>query len=336
MATTQAPPRQVQFDPDLAHDVAVLLTRGLHPNLIAFQLRNRADEAVIAAYVQDAQNNPYFRGVSSLREDLLKREWVLNCVAKSARHRSTGRGVTRLRKPDPAAFVRDYVGNQQPAVLEGLVDDWAALTRWDHDYLEQAVGRETMVEAQKGRNSVEDYEIAKGALRSTIPFGEVIDHLRGGEASNDLYLTANNGNANRQAFDPLWRDFSPVIDGFTVPQPGNDGFLWIGPKGTVTPFHHDLTDNLLTQVKGRKRVHLIPNWEEKNMKTFNRIFSGWKLEELQAEGVDIPVFETVIGPGDMLFIPVGWWHHVVSLDESYSILLTNTAWSNDYTNEYLP
>lgn len=336
MATTQAPRREVQFDPAIAQEVALLLARGLHPNMVAFQLRDRADEAVIAAYVQDAQNNPYFRGASALREDILKREWVLNCVARSARHRSVGTRVKRLHKPDPATFVRGYVGNQQPAVLEGLVDDWPALELWNADYLEQAVGRDTLVEAQKGRSSVKNYEIEKGALRSTIPFGEMIDHLKSGEPSNDLYVTANNGNANRQALAPLWRDFSPLVPGFTVPD-ANDGFLWIGPAGTVTPFHHDLTDNLLTQVKGRKKVHLIPNWEEKNMKTFNRIFSGWSLEELQAaKDLDIPVFETVIGPGDMLFIPVGWWHHVVSLDESYSILLTNTAWGNNYATEYLP
>ena len=59
----------------------------------------------------------------------------------------------------------------------------------------------------------------------------------------------------------------------SAPGTDHDGFLWIGPAGTLTPFHHDLTNNLLVQVKGRKRVHMVPNWEEARMKQTGRIFS---------------------------------------------------------------
>jgi lysine-specific demethylase 8 len=30
-------------------------------------------------------------------------------------------------------------------------------------------------------------------------------------------------------------------------------------------------------------------------------------------------FETLLGPGDCLYIPVGWWHYVRSLTVSFSV-----------------
>jgi hypothetical protein len=40
--------------------------------------------------------------------------------------------------------------------------------------------------------------------------------------------------------------------------------------------------------------------------------------------------DVVIGPGDMLFIPDGWWHHVRSLTPSFSVnFLTDTSRAKD-------
>ncbi|ARR53931.1 hypothetical protein HY78_11090 [Rhizorhabdus wittichii DC-6] len=239
------------------------------------------------------------------------------------------------RSLDPETFLRDHYAGQRPVVIGGLVDHWPALSLWTADYLEQRIGRETPVEAQKGRESRKDFELRKLELRRTVPFGEIADALRSAEPSNDLYVTANNGAGNRAAFEPVWGDFGP-IEGYTVPRDGQDGYLWIGPAGTITPFHHDLTNNLLVQVRGRKRVHMVPNWEEARMKTARRIFSDWTLEALQEAGDKGPVLlETEIGPGDALFIPVGWWHHVVSLDASCSVLFTNFAWPNDFATPFM-
>ncbi len=37
----------------------------------------------------------------------------------------------------------------------------------------------------------------------------------------------------------------------------------------------------------------------------------------------VPVLTTVVEPGELLFIPVGWWHAVRSLDVSMSLSFTN-------------
>jgi hypothetical protein len=40
--------------------------------------------------------------------------------------------------------------------------------------------------------------------------------------------------------------------------------------------------------------------------------------------------EVVVGPGQALFIPVGWWHRVEALDTSISLSFTNFVFPNDY------
>ncbi len=42
------------------------------------------------------------------------------------------------------------------------------------------------------------------------------------------------------------------------------------------------------------------------------------------------VLDVTISPGEVLFIPVGWSHHVRALDPSISVSFTNFAFSNNY------
>jgi ribosomal protein L16 Arg81 hydroxylase len=41
----------------------------------------------------------------------------------------------------------------------------------------------------------------------------------------------------------------------------------------------------------------------------------------------------LLDPGQVLFLPVGWWHHVRSMDISISLSFTNFRAANDYVWE---
>ena len=47
-------------------------------------------------------------------------------------------------------------------------------------------------------------------------------------------------------------------DASTRPDSGPFGMFWIGPAGTLTALHHDLTNNFIAQVTGRKMFKLLP------------------------------------------------------------------------------
>ena len=166
-------------------------------------------------------------------------------------------------------------------------------------------------------------------------FADYVEWLRVEEPSNDVYLTAFNSGTNAVALAPLWKDIGDVA--ILRRRSDSDGFLWLGPRGTLTPWHHDLTNNLLVQVLGEKRVRMSPPWAWARMRNSTHCFSDWDNEPLPAGPGDAtrpPVIECIIGPGEAIFLPVGWWHYVRGLDATITLTCTNFRARNDFASFY--
>ena len=149
-----------------------------------------------------------------------------------------------------------------------------------------------------------------------------------------------------------------IKDDFIIPQLCHDSkhnvghgqmynsMFWFGPRTCVSPLHYDPLDNLLMQFVGRKRVYLFPNDDNSNddhndqnndgvQNTWH--YAGQYGQQYNTSPIDIlkdgselvetypmfehapNAFECVIYPGDLLYIPKRWWHHVTSLDTAISI-----------------
>lgn len=221
-----------------------------------------------------------------------------------------------------------------PVLIEGLAANWPAVGQWTPEYLAEKVGH-AEITYQGGRNGAADFELAKDRHIRTMPFDAYIDAVTGGETGNDAYITAYNSTANKAALAPLMADLGqvPYLD-------EAEGMLWIGPQGTFTPLHHDLTNNLLVQVTGAKRLHLIPPSETHLIANTRHVFSDVhdildeeKLAQYPAARQAV-CYEIDILPGDGLFIPVGWWHQVRSLSFNTMLTYTNFLWPNDAYKDF--
>ena len=304
---------------------------ALHARLVAAGVSGASAKYEIERLAKD----PLAAALRLQAARMAKQGWLLANQQRLAFEADGGFALDTLERPDPDHFYRHHYEANRPAKLTGLIDHWPALERGSLDHF-AAAGGDAVVEAQVERTRDPAYELAKDDHRRLIRFAELIDWLRKDEASNDIYLTAYNSGINAAALGFLWDDLAPID--LLDDRGGRDGFFWLGPRGTLTPWHHDLTNNLLVQVLGRKRVRMAPPWAFGRMKNRLHCFSDWGNEALPAGVGDAdrpPVLEVVIGPGEAIFLPVGWWHQVEALDLSASMSFTSFRRSNAHAGDYV-
>ncbi|HEY2575722.1 MAG TPA: cupin-like domain-containing protein [Streptosporangiaceae bacterium] len=229
-------------------------------------------------------------------------------------------------------FLDQYYSQNTPVFMDDVCANWPAKSLWNADYLLEKLGS-VEVEVMAGRESDPKYEINANDHRFTMPFDEYVAKIQAASRSNDTYLVANNKLLATQAALPLWDDFT-LDERFLAPDPKrNHAFLWFGPAGTVTPLHHDSVNVLFNQVDGWKHLILIPSLEIHRV--YNNLAVYSEVDPLKPDLGQYPLFADVqqlhidVGPGQSVFIPAGWWHHVESLEPSISISFTNFAVSND-------
>jgi Cupin-like domain len=283
-----------------------------------------------------AMQSPYLKGSARLRDRLRKRDWLLATYRKCNRLLPSTSQIERRHRLTRGEFLADYYSTGRAVVITGMMDDWPALSTWNLDYFEAAFG-DKEIELSAGRSAGTDYEIKREKYIQAMKFSDFIVKTRSAGRTNDFYLTANNNSRNKQVLAGLWQDIVQIPEYLTANDPLG-GFLWIGPAGTITPFHHDLTNNFMAQVVGRKRVLVVPSWDAPLMQNDYHVYSkidGRALAAAPGPAADSPqVLECVIGPGDILFLPIGCFHFVEGLDVSVTVSFTNFVFDNDFSTFY--
>lgn len=266
-----------------------------------------------------------------------KNAWFLEVARRNAKLASDWGTVPRVQKPSREEFLDRFYSQNKPVVIEGALDDWPALEKWQSgDYLKERCG-DAIVEVQANRESDDDYELNSIKHKQEMRFSEFVDIVESGVETNDWYMTANNSGKNKQAIRALWDDIR-FPDYLNPNHAYGDGFFWYGPAGTVTPIHHDMTNNFMAQVRGRKRVKIIAPFESAHVYNHRHCFSPVDIENPDLERFpdmkDVSIIDVEISPGDLFFLPVGWWHGVRGLDLSITMTFTNFVYPNEFSSGY--
>lgn len=253
------------------------------------------------------------------------------CVAVSA----TAQPVAQLQAADLATsdFAEHYQKPGIPVVISGLCPP---PTLWNLDFLEQQLGSLVFPVRRYGQ---ERYQQDKRQWTSTgsgveainLPFSRYVELLRSGEArAQDLYL-ARCALGQTPLAEPQFLVEAEQRLGLRWPATTLN--LWLGSGGHTSCLHYDPMDGTLSQICGCKRVILYPPSQLYNLYPFsvwNHLRYGLKLRSVYSQvypdAPDLEAFpkfqqaevhrqETLLRPGDVLFIPAGWWHEVQSLSE---------------------
>lgn len=270
-----------------------------------------------------------------------KRDWLLHHVESRRDLSPAAVNIERRTDLTREEFLSDYYALNRPVILVGEMQDWPALTLWTPEYLRQAIGSRP-VEFQGGRTRNECFEMHKDLHRTSAPFGEFMDLIQT-RAGNDAYITTYNSERNRDALAVLDKDTVFLEKFLTRDKPLPSGMMWIGPAGKVTSLHHDLTDNFIAQVVGRKRFKIVAAADVGKLYNVKHVFS--EVPSLEDPNLDrakyplldqIRVYDVTIMPGEILYMPLAWWHQVHAIDFSVTITFTNFLWPNDSYKDYPP
>ena len=301
--------------------------------LVAELVRHGGVDAGLATQeVRAVTEHPYFQAGEQMAQRLRKLESLLDVRRSLSSLASGSDGLERRGRISREEFLERYYSANRPVILTGLLEDWPAAS-WNPAYLKEVCGDAT-VEIVSGRDRDPRYEINSVAHKTHVRFGDYVDMVTQEGESNDYYLVANNGFFGRPEAKRLYEDLRSLPEYLDPAKAEGRVFLWFGPAGTVTPLHHDVMNVFLAQVYGRKQVTLIS--PDQTPRVYNQI---GVYSEVDCENPDYqkyPLFRQVeplriiLQPGEVLFLPVGWWHHVKALDVSITVTFINFIHQNDF------
>ncbi|KAE8715284.1 F-box protein [Hibiscus syriacus] len=225
--------------------------------------------------------------------------------------------IIRKRGISVDDFVTDFEEPNKPVLLEGCMDNWDALGKWDRDYLVDLCG---------------DAQFAVGPVKMRLEdYFSYSDQVK---EERPLYL-----------FDPKFAEKNPTLgseyevpvyfreDLFSVLGNERPDYRWIiiGPAGSGSSFHIDpnSTSAWNAVIRGSKKwvlfppdvvppgVHPSPDGAEvacpvsiiEWFMNFYGATKDWKKRPI----------ECICKAGEVIFVPNGWWHLVINLEESVAI-----------------
>ena len=188
------------------------------------------------------------------------------------------------------------------------------------------------MEVEIGRAGDPQFIRRKEEFKRSVRLADYVDLVLAGGETNDHYLVGNSYNLDRDGLRGLLDDIDYFPDYLADPDRARRLLFWFGPAGTVTPLHHDHVNSILAQLYGRKRVRLYPPTQTPLMYNSFKGFSDVDCEVPDFNKFprfrDATPMDVILNPGEALFIPIDWWHHVRSLEVSMNVSLLNFTWMN--------
>ena len=242
--------------------------------------------------------------------------------------------IEEIHDLDPAQLQALLPGWTTPKVLRGLVAHWpmvsaarasadaaaAHLRQFDPGHM--PVTATTAPAHVQGRFFYNADMSGFNFRREQVPLNVVLATLlkyRTDPAPPSIYVAST----TLESFLPGFTDQNPLALGVADPLAS----IWIGNRSRIAA-HQDVPDNIACVAAGRRRVTLFPPAQVDNLYIgpldFTPAGQAVSLVDFAApDPARFPRFSAALaqaqvaelGPGDAVYIPSLWWHHMEGLDD---------------------
>ena len=253
--------------------------------------------------------------------------------------------LNEYRDLDPARFFSEVAGSYRPAILRGFVRHWPAVQKALHSpeaLCHYVLGFATAFEvdavmtppAERGRLFYKPDMEGFNFVRNKVPLARVIEQLAR-YSQFDAPPSVAIQSALIEDCMPRFaqENVAPALPASVKPR------LWLGNTIT-TPAHFDESYNLACVVSGQRRFTLFPPEQVENLYIGPLDFAPTptpiSMVNFSAPDYALhPRFRAAqqaalvadLLPGDALYIPTLWWHHVQSSGPLN--MMVNYWWKNE-------
>ncbi len=215
-------------------------------------------------------------------------------------------------------FAKVYLEPEKPVVFTDFMEQWPAKNKWTVEFFKKKYGHLSVPVFSANYSKPGKKYMEPDAI---ISFKSFLEQLESGPTDLRMFLY----NIFRHAPE-LCNDFCTptIMDGFIKSFP----YMFFGGEGSIVAMHFDIDMShvFLNQFHGRKRVILFPPEQSKNI--YHQPFTvKSEVDILNPDYDRFPAlknakgYECILYPGETIFMPRGYWHHITYLDGGYSISL---------------
>jgi hypothetical protein len=251
------------------------------------------------------------------KNDLKKR--ILEYVTKRG-NKAQSFEVERRKNLSIAEFKNTYLRLGIPVVMEGAADEWECVKKWDPEFLANKYGDDkvSLIDASPDDYNNVNYNLEMTTLKDVIlsmDEGPIKKYSRFNSILHDHPEL-------KKDFDKNWlKSMRNLISS------GETFQVFIGGKGTKTHIHCASEHNLFTQVYGRKHWIIYPpiydcvlTPQVTRTPYFHTAFDPDNPDYENYPAMEfLDRYECLLEPGDVLFNPPSYWHHVKNLSGSIGV-----------------
>ncbi len=232
--------------------------------------------------------------------------------------------VPRVKKISKEDFIKLYFKPQKPVVIESLIEDWPAYSKWNFDYIKEVAGDKT-VPLYDDRPV--DYNDGFNEAHAKMQMSEYIDLLKREPTKYRIFLW----NILKEV-PVLQKDFKYPDLGLKLMK--GLPMLFFGGKNSHTFMHYDidLANIFHFHFEGKKQCILFDQEQSKYL--YKIPHSLIPREDIDFSNPDFEKWPALkhargyiaeLNHGDVLYMPEGYWHYMKYITPGFSMSLRAIA-----------